>query len=1270
MIQYLFQTSYVVKKRIYLLIMQNSLKKILNSVVLSVVVLSTVGPVLAKQASAETAAGCPTLMPGDNVKVVSPTSRPAIYAINKNGDIVYYERGALYKEWNKNYQFIGITQSCFDSLHTPSSNPFGVGYPAGTVVRRPNSDQLYLVLAGQQLALITNDAATAMFGSNLNVKQEVDVNWTNYQMSSTTISSGKVQPGMVFMNAGKTWYLNESMQLQEVTAAGMTANNVGGNGRTVPTVTDAAVSGFTVGSQVTSEVMWLTDVTQGTGGASTNGGSTGASTVTVSLASANPVATTLVSDTTNGAQTMAPVLKLRFTASGSDAVVTGLNVARQGVSSDSDVSNMHLYDGSTRVASNPSISNGMVKFTNSSGLFTVPKDGSKELTLLLDVKGNVSSGKTFVFSLKAPQDVTVKNGSLNSAGSFPFMGNEFRVASVTDLGKFTLQALSPTSNSTVDAGSTNFEVARFQAQSSSQDIELRKLAFTFVGSINAEDVGNCNLSVGGIAVVDPSTSTSTKSLSSDKTVTFDMSSNPALFTSGQTKIISLKCDIIKGTNRDFRVTVQNNYDVVAYDKAYNTLLMPNGTDTFSIIQPNTNGILGTGTSVKYTVNTGNLTQSVATTTLSSTIADGATNVTVGTFLWKANGEDIKVNNLSVSSTAASTTLALKNVKLLVNGSQVGTTIASTTANGTAYSGWGSFGSSFIIKAGTTSELKVVADLTDSSVISGHTLTVGLAAGSSNAQGTTSLQSISTISQNANSLSVSSGTVTVTKNTSFGDRTSSNPTGSVNAQQAKVSSFTIAAGGGEDVTLNSFTLKDNAASPDCVGVYMQNLTLRSATGTLLATPYANPSTSCSSANSFVFTFSPAVNVKNGQQFVVDVFADLKAPYTTNAALLELDSVDASGVTTSGSAGVSSLNLDGQKVYIGLSGALTVAVDSSSPTDNHYLMGSTDQTLAIFKFSATNNEPVVITDLVLSNNVSATSATGTLTNIRLVDANNPSTVYGSAANFVDTNSTGTLAHASLKNLTNLVVPAGLSKTVAVVADIVGYDPGGFTTTGQTNNIGILKYSTGSQLAVVAKGFQSGSLITPTVTTSTNGSYVVGLGANNPLAAAATSTLYRTRLSVAWASDTPTAPSRSAEETVAKFVITNSANVGNYDAVIKAINFDITSTVSNTAARSLKVYADSLSSAGNNTGLLATTSYAGTGQTFVDTNFADGDFADITIGAGKSKTFLVTVDLTNASDTVTRSFNIRVGNGDILWSDGITNSTKMSELPLLYRSFTYSN
>ena len=234
-------------------------------------------------------------------------------------------------------------------------------------------------------------------------------------------------------------------------------------------------------------------------------------------------------------------------------------------------------------------------------------------------------------------------------------------------------------------------------------MQIRKIVLTMVGSINVGDLQNFSLWDGstqiGSTVVD---------MDSSKLVTLDLSAAPYLVTKGQTKTLSLKADVVAGTNRTFYASFQNSGDIVSYDKNYGVFVKTNGTDTFTVLSP----VTGT-TAVSYTINTGSLTQTLSADSPTGNIADGATNVTLAKFLWKANGEDIKVSSLNVSSTSSGNSLS--NVRLLVDGSQVGSTISTLTANGASNNGWGTFGNSFIIKAGKSAVVSVVADTTHSSV---------------------------------------------------------------------------------------------------------------------------------------------------------------------------------------------------------------------------------------------------------------------------------------------------------------------------------------------------------------------------------------------------------------------------------------------------------------------------------------------------------------------------------------------------------------------------
>jgi hypothetical protein len=178
-----------------------------------------------------------------------------------------------------------------------------------------------------------------------------------------------------------------------------------------------------------------------------------------------------------------------------------------------------------------------------------------------------------------------------------------------------------------------------------------------------------------------------------------------------------------------------------------------------------------------------------------------------------------------------------------------------------------------------------------------------------------------------------------------------------------------------------------------------------------------------------------------------------------------------------------------------------------------------------------------------------------------------------------------------------------------------------------------------------------------------------------------LYRCKLAVAWAGDTPSgAASPNATQQIAKFNVTNAANAGGYMATVYAVNISISTTISNTADRVLSVYKDSLS-----TTALGTTTFI-TGATIAttigNTNFVDGNLTNVEISSGATKTFLVTLDTTNAASTKSLSVTIpsshsaMVASGTastrygILWGDGQTTTIVAHDrqLPLTSKTFTY--
>jgi len=1234
-------------------------------------------------ASAETTV---TLTAGDVIKGAS-TKDVFVYAAD--GKRYAFPSDAVYFSWYKNWSIVKTVPDT--QIASISMGKGGVPFRAGTYLIKVNTDpKVYAVEPNGAIRWIeTAEIAKALYGANWakTVRDVPAIIFPNvYTISATSINTAAYPVGSLVKVASDYFLIGAGATKQKVTAEGLVANGlqtkfavVAADLTAYTAGVDLAVKDATIATPVNSgagEVVVVVPtvvVTAGTG-------------LTVGLAADTPVATTIVSDstdTTDGAQALIPALKLNFTASADgDVKVKTVKLTRTGISADTDVVNMYLYDGDTQLASSPSIATKVFTFNNSSGLFTVAKGTTKAIIVKFDLKNSASAGITVGFKVDVLGDIVTDGAVVN--GSFPIAGNTFTGATVTDLGEFALASIAPSSASNVDPGQLGYEIWRLTATTQSQDVELRSIKFTIIGSFNVGDLKNIALWDGGTQV-----GATVAGMAADKTVTI-APATPYTFIKGTVKTLSLKADIVSGSTRTFRATLQNAGDLIIYDKGYGVFLKHNGLDSFAVVTPG----------VDYTVASGSLSMSVAVDSPTGNIASSTTGVLLSKFNVKANGEDVKITTVTVTCTNNTSGRTLVNLKVLADGTQIGTTSASLACDGSTT--WApTFGSTWIVRSGTTSVLTIKADVTGTSSAS-QTVHADITTGT--AQGLTSLNAPTVSALIGRTLQIAAGTLSVSKNASFGNKTSTNPTGTINGAGVKIGSFVINGGAGEDAEVSQIAVVD-VSTTYYANAYLQNLKLMRGTTQLGAT-VSNPSSGASAVQSHTFSISPAVTIKAGEQYVVDVVADIKSTAQTAATpIVNFDSVTASGKLT-GTAASYSTDVVLQNTYIASAGSLTVAIDSDTPLPTNLLMGAVDQTLAKFKLTADASEGIEITELVLSNAVMS-GATGTLKNIRLYD--DAGVLIGSAINAFNsaqtdnTLSTSTYAGAKFSGFTYLI-PANQSKVITVKADLNTYQDIGITATGKAFQLALVPdydgTTAGVQLPITATGAQSGatSVIAVgnfTATTDTAGTTTpltledTGYGTATQVVAvtgqvrANEFVLYRAKLAIAWAGDTPSgASSPNAAQTIAKLTVENKANAGGYSATVYALNFSISTTISNTADRVLTIYKDSLSTTN-----LGTTTFI-TGATIAkvmgNTNFVNANMTDVAISSGASKTFWVTLDTTDAATA--KSLSITVPNSHvsmaasgtgatrygILWGDGVSGSTTIvgndRNLPLAQKTLTY--
>ncbi len=945
-----------------------------------------------------------------------------------------------------------------------------------------------------------------------------------------------------------------------------------------------------------------------------------AGSVSVAISPVSPGATTLIADSTTaeGAQALASVAAFRFTAPASGAVkVTSMRVNRTGVSSDADISNMYLYVDGVRVGEAPSISTGYFTFTNSSGLFTVSAGSYKDVVVKIDLANGTTSGKTMQFGLMAASDVSSDAASI--AGTFPMSGNVMSTAQVSDLGRITIQSAIPSSNGTVDAGVTDYEVFRFSAVASDQPQKVSYMRFSLIGTADYDALQNLKLYVDGVQV-----GSTMAMMSTDKSVAFDLSGAPLAFTSGQTKTVSLRADVVKGSGRSFYFQVGQSADFVAMDTTYNVYLKTNQANVWSLFK-------AAGTT---TINEGSIVVTRSTASPTGPLSLNATNMEIARFDVKAVGEDIRVSSL-LASVDDSANLIVSNLKVLVEGSQLGSTVSAPVD-----AAINTFSGNYTFPAGVTKTVTIVADLTGTLTTSSVITATLEDNNTSNGVKLTSGASLDVPSsdQSGNAISISSGSLAATKNPSI-----ANITTVISAQNIVLGSWMITAPAEQAIRINSVTVEDNGA--EGLGNAFSNLTLWVGS-TQYGQTISSPSTTTGGDN--VFNFSTGLQISAGQSIQVDLKGNVLSSASTSiwesdaSDAASISSIDATGLTTNSAVTYGSGEVAGQIIDVTSGATLTIA-NEASPTmsDSTYIVaGDTSQTMAAWKFTASNAEDVSVTRVKVfeSGAISGEDNPGNLKNIKLYVDGVPvgSTVPAFTISTATSATNGwTMDYALFENSNGLfTVSKNSSKTVVVKADATDNTNAVFEVDGshQRFSLQVTDGAATSITNVSAKGSTSSQYVTlesgSSATNELNGNYMA---------------LVKTKPTLAYVAPSSSTLTPGTME-VFRFKITADSHesvVFNTNHVIRLTVLagkTATGTVTLKNASTGTIYA---SSTANSLASAATISFA-------------FDVNTLTIGAGGTTELVVEANL-SAFTATGDAFQVRLDNAaaDFSWSDNTTSA-----------------
>ncbi len=800
---------------------------------------------------------------------------------------------------------------------------------AGNVVYRPGTNWIkiesdattYIVSTDGSIHPILDEATAVALGGDswaTLIHDVPDVFFVDYTVGTEIASDSDVVDGMLVADGGD-YYLVWDGEARLITD-GLTAN-----GLDSAFALAADVSALDMGDEVTSALSNVTDTAQLIEEETV----TEMTEVTVSLGDNSPSALTVATgESSSDEQGMAHVASFTFDNPTSDELaVTNLAVTRGGVSSDSSVANIYLFDGYERLTDSVTLTSGMATWNDASGLFTVPANSSATVDVWAEIEDGVS-GQTFNLGIASADDI-VFDGDYEATGSFPLTGATHSIATVSSLGYLDFNTTTTPGTTTMDP-QDDYRVWQNTVNVSGNEVDLYSLRFRNIGSIDMEDIGNYRLYIDGVQYGD-----AIEMQDANGYFTFDLSDEPVNLNTGN-RVFKVLADVTGGSTRTVSISLRSAADVLSMDEDYDQAVTALANSaTFSA-----------RTSGAITINSGYLTIAKADESPSGNVTLNAAGSELGVWDVKAYGEDMKVEgfNFYVDYTdnhgggGADADVTLRNGSVYADGVQIGNTtgLIGSTTTGTDYN----FGSSLIIEAGETVQVSVNADIYDNesanNLADTDTLKVYMDADTDNVLAMTSVAygDYPASEVAANELTVSDGAVTVSEYSAFAD-----PDITADKSAEQIGSYIVSASTTEDVNLNTleidFTL-GTAVITEVTNVYLMygddadNLTQSAIKGTVSALD-----------NEWSIDYTlPA-----SEDMYVEVYADLASSMSSSDTVTT--NLEATG-TGAGSSEAITDNTGGQTVTIQTS-AFTTAVDGATPSAALVAGGQTLE-LAKYELSA--------------------------------------------------------------------------------------------------------------------------------------------------------------------------------------------------------------------------------------------------------------------------------------------------------------------------------
>ena len=616
-----------------------------------------------------------------------------------------------------------------------------------------------------------------------------------------------------------------------------------------------------------------------------------------------------------------------------DTQITGITLNRTGLSSDTDVSGITVWDGFNKLNVPSLVSNGVsnVSFTSP---VTILAGQGKTLSIKADVAPSVTSGDQLVFTV--PNNGIQSNGTVS--GAFPAISNTL-TTSVIQLGTLSFARSADCPSAAIDPNTTGERLAKFDIASGSvEDLSLQALTLTQSGSAADTDIANLKLYN---AVTGDELGTAENLSNREATFSF---SNGVTIPKGTTLRVEVRGDVLAASGRDVEFELNDNDDIQAVGQTYGTTIVNSGA--------------GTLTSNDLSINQGSLITSLdSSTPVAANVSTTANSVPFTAIKVEASGEPIQLRKVYVNTT---NTTGVINLKVLSGTSVIGSQANPTTNSAIAIT-------PITVTPGQPVILNIQADLNGAS----GSYEFGLAS-------VNSIDAVGTISGKTENLGLTAallgnqmsvGAVGMTVNAVPG----ADQTVFQNQSGVTVASFDLSHDLSEPVSISSINATVTSAQSKALNTEFTNLKLVDAKGNVL-TSVINNSSSISSP--MVFTFNNPLMIQPNTTTRVSIVGDVlsNAPNDSlHVGIVGANDITAVGVNSGNTVTVSTTSVAANSMETDISekGSSIDSIYNSTDQNigsNNIMEGSTGIKLAAFtmsnKQSGNDNEASEVTKVTLS------------------------------------------------------------------------------------------------------------------------------------------------------------------------------------------------------------------------------------------------------------------------------------------------------------------